>query len=141
MSVLSSVFSSAEWSGEVLTTGCVEVPEPWGEEVLMGLAEAVRVLELLEVLYDVLSVGPLKALGHMHGVARSPHPHHCKPNSERKINICIQWSGYEIVIHVNIKAITLVKIIVLQHFQDFTCSVEFLCIFCHCSQKTPVNQR
>ncbi|TNN43010.1 hypothetical protein EYF80_046807 [Liparis tanakae] len=72
------VLSSAEWLGEVL--------EPWGDEVLMGLAEAASLLEQLGE--------PLKALGHMQVVAHSPHPQNCKPNNQQgSLTILCQASG------------------------------------------------
>jgi len=59
----------------------VEVVVPWGEEVSVSMALAEAEQDLVH--FD------LKVLGHMHGVAGRPHPHHCKPISERQINICI----------------------------------------------------
>ncbi|TNN50000.1 hypothetical protein EYF80_039808 [Liparis tanakae] len=63
------------WGEEVLMglDEAVRVPEPWGEEVLMGLDEAVRVPEPWgDVLYGVLSV--LKALGQTHTVLPKEEP-------------------------------------------------------------------
>ncbi|TNN23357.1 hypothetical protein EYF80_066525 [Liparis tanakae] len=61
----------------------VQVVVPWGEEVSVSIALAETEQDLVH--FD------LKVLGHMHGVAGIPHPHHCKPISERQIHTYIYF--------------------------------------------------